>query len=918
MKKPLLIILLMISIGLYAQQSTNITVPRKYNGESITSFLSEIAKENVLNFYYKPDNLTGTQINFDQGEYSLLNVLEKIAVFANVDYYISKAGNIYLFPKTGFVQQLPDFKSATNDKHEIADGENSKYLSGRDGNIYRSVFVGSPASATGNKKVKIVGMLTDRSTGEPLVGATLLLKEIGAGAASDKQGQVTLTCKPGKYTAVVQCMGMQGFDCSLIVHSAGSFELEMIPSNTNIGEVTVKNNSLERGSISGVETIDFMSIKEIPTLMGEKDVLKIAQLLPGIVSVSEGTSGVNVRGGNADQNLFYLNKMPIYNSSHLFGFFSAIHTNVVENFSIYKGQVPVQFGGRLSSVFDVQTRKPNKDKFFTEGGISPISANITLETPIVKNKSGLMLSGRTTYSNWILKSLKDPSLRNSKALFYDVMGSFDYAFSAKTSLQFMGYLSTDHFDLNQLTSYSYGNRGGVVEFTHRFTPKVKLQANLIKSNYWFETIENTSAPEAYKHRYMIDHTEFKSEFDWEVSKAYSLKAGMETVLYQLERGTIEPYGSASYKTPVALRNEKALESAIFLGNDFKLGSRFKGYAGIRYSLYAELGPKEVLEYKPDAEKTENSVIGSHTFNNGEIVQRYNGPEFRAGIDYKLTPEGSLKGSFTQMRQYMFMLSNTVAIAPTDQWKLADSHIEPQYSQQYSLGYFYRAKRSAISASCELYYKEGNAVVEYKDGADFLSTPYVETTLLQGKQDAYGAELMFSRDIGKLNGWISYAYSRSIVTVNGENDWEKINYGMPYASNFDKPHVVNMVVNWKINRRFSISSNMVYQSGRPVSLPIGVYHLGGYRYVDYSTRNYFRLPPYFRNDWSVKVEGSLKKNKIAHSYWIISVYNLTGRKNVNSVFFVSDKGSLLGYQYSVVGVPIFTISWNWKLGNYDNK
>jgi hypothetical protein len=265
-----------------------------------------------------------------------------------------------------------------------------------------------------------------------------------------------------------------------------------------------------------------------------------------------------------------------------------------------------------------------------------------------------------------------------------------------------------------------------------------------------------------------------------------------------------------------------------------------------------------------------------------------------------------------------MLSNTISIAPGDQWKLADSHIKPQKSLQYSLGYYHTFRVPGILTSVEVYYKNGDDIVEYKDGADFLSTPFVETNILQGKQDAYGAEFMVSREKGRLNGWISYTYSRSNITVNGINDWDKINYGNPFPSNFDKPHVLNMVLNWKINRRISISSNVVYNSGRPVTLPVGYYYLEGYPYVDYSSRNKYRMPDYFRTDLSVKLEGNLKKDKKAHSYWMLSVYNLTGRKNVNSIFFKSEEGFIRGYQYSVVGVPIFTISWNWKLGNYENN
>ena len=335
-------------------------------------------------------------------------------------------------------------------------------------------------------------------------------------------------------------------------------------------------------------------------------------------------------------------------------------------------------------------------------------------------------------------------------------------------------------------------------------------------------------------------------------------------------------------------------------------------------MFTELGPKTVREYFPGTSFSDNNVSSTKVYQNGDRISNYHNPEFRAGMDFKISENNSVKLSFTQMTQYVFMLSNSISIAPNDQWKLVDTHIKPPSSAQYSAGYYQDFRKHGLNASFEVYYKQAHHVVEYKDGADFLASPYVETAILQGNQNAYGAEFMLSKTTGRVTGWLSYTHSRSFITVNGENDWADINQGKKYPSNYDKPHVLNTFLNLEISRRFALSTNLAYSTGRPVTLPQSVYYIDEQPFVDYSGRNEYRIPDYLRLDVALRIEGNLKVKKPMHSYWTIGVYNLTGRSNANSIFFLSEKGRLNGYKYSVIGVPIFTISWNWKLGNYENN
>jgi hypothetical protein len=706
--------------------------------------------------------------------------------------------------------------------------------------------------------------------------------------------------------------------CILDVQSDGFFTLPMQQKVTSIAEVTISaNESFSRGASVGYERIAIKTIKELPSLMGEKDILKISQMLPGVVSISEASSGVNVRGSSTDQNLFFVNRIPVYNTSHLFGFFSVINSSIIKDFSIYKGHIPVEYGGRLSSIFTIETRKGNKNKFFTQGGISPVSANVEIEAPFVKQKGSFLLSGRSSYSDWILKRLKDPALRNSKGSFYDLAGTVDYEINDKNHLNLFGYYSDDYFNLNELTEYGYSNKGASINFLHRFTPGLKASVTLTGARYYSEMIDKSLLSEAYRHNYALNDYELKSSLQWLKSENHSLSIGADIIYYQLDRGTVEPFGGESLREMNLLGKEQGMESAIFFDDNIRLTRWFTLYAGIRYSNFTEYGPKSVMTYLPDNPKEEAFRDQVTDYKAGDKIVNYHGPEARLSADFKINGYNSFKMSYNQMRQYLFMLSNTYSIAPHDQWKLVDYHITPPKSNQISAGYYRILPSIGLSASGEIYYKYAKKIIEYKDGADFLASPYTETTILQGNQEAYGLEFMLSKPNGKLNGWISYTYSRSLITINGAKDWEKINFGKTYPSNYDKPHVCNVILNYRFNRRLSISSNIAYSTGRPITLPNGVYYLESKPYVDYSDRNEYRIPDYFRMDISVSVEGNLKQKKPLHSFWMFSIYNLTGRNNVYSIYFRSEEGFLRGYQYSIIGTTIFTISWNFKLGNYAN-
>jgi hypothetical protein len=407
----------------------------------------------------------------------------------------------------------------------------------------------------------------------------------------------------------------------------------------------------------------------------------------------------------------------------------------------------------------------------------------------------------------------------------------------------------------------------------------------------------------------------KSDFSWIPGFRHKVGFGGNVIYYDINRGEVKPSGVESSRIPVTLGTESGIEGALYLSDQVQVSDRLTVYGGLRYSMYAYMGPQSVFKYVPDNPIGPEFIDDTLNFSDGEIIRFYSGPEIRLSATYLTGTNNSVKFSYNKTRQYLYMLSNTIALSPTDQWKLADYHIRPQSADQVSLGFYQDINRRFLNLSAEVYYKNVNDIVEYRDGANFIASPQIESDVLQGKQKAYGLELMMKKNAGKLSGWLTFTYSRSLIRVDGDNYWEKVNQGEWYPANYDIPFSVNGVMNLRANRRLSVSSNIVYHTGRPITYPVTMFQLEDTRYIAYSGRNQYRIPDYFRFDLSINLEGNLKSRKIGHSYWMLNIYNLTGRKNAYSVFFKNEGGVIKGYKLSIFSQPIVTLSWNLKLGNY---
>ena len=918
-------ILLLISNRLCAQ-SGNIWVGRSYHNLPWEEFVNRIEKNNPVRFFYETDSIPDFRLQVSSDSSTLKQVLQQNFATRNIQVSFDGKGNIFLIKETALQTTFPPgfFDALDNDNPVILNSErnadtNKKFLATSTKFATRRLVVGTKKKGAAQSMATVSGFVKNAEDGFPIIGATLFVEELKIGTSTNASGFYSLHLKKGKYTLVVSSVDSEEEKYELTLLSDGHADLELQKKIIALKEVVITSEQEDniKSTQMGYEKLSAKSVKDIPNIMGERDIVKVALLLPGVQSVGEGAAGYNVRGSPADQNMFYINNVPVYNVSHLMGFFTAFTPEAIHDFTLYKSNIPAKYGGRLSSIFDIKAKEGNKEKFSIRGGISPITGSLMVEGPFAKNKSSYMIGVRSTYSNWILRLIDNYEIKNSEVYFADAMANFSIALNPNNQLKLLTYFSYDDINLISQTQFNYQNQGASLGWEHIISNKHSMELTFVYAKYAFDEQNSELDLAAYKQNYSLNHNELRLNFILRPNTNHQISVGLNSTLYLLDRGQHLPLNNESLTKAVDLGSEKGLETGFYIDEEWTVSPLFSISGGFRYNIYAYLGPQSVYKYMEGQAVEPENIIDTVFYGNNEIVQTYSGPDFRLAAKYIFTPDLSVKASFNQLHQYIFMLSNTIALSPTDKWKMADSHIKPMVGQQYALGVFSNFAKGRLEFSVEAYYKKVHNLVEYKDGADLLVNEVIETDVLQGDLDAYGIEFMLRKPYGRFNGWINYTYSSSSVLVNGSGPSEQINFGKSYPANYDKPHALNLVMNYKFSRRLSISSNVVYATGRPVTYPTAIYYQDGIKMINYSARNEFRLPDYFRIDFSVNLEGNLKKKKPFHGSWNFSVYNLTGRKNAYSVYFKSEDGKINGYKLSIFGSPIVSLTYNFKLGNYEN-
>lgn len=897
--------ILLLSGNLYAQK--DITIDWNYEGLSFKEFAARTESTNHLRFFYKEEWVSDLKLGSYRGSILLKDLLNDLFQGSSLFYYIDQAGNVIV--TKNFAVKIPGLPEVKDKKFippsEISETQINNQLAG---NVYRSI--GNPAEKDKTGNVTITGYVTNKDTKEPVPGVTVYVKELRAGAISNEYGFYSISLPRGSFLLQFSFIGMREKQIEINLYGAGELDVEMTSVLIPLKETVVtaqKNMTLQRYEV-GLEKINITSFKLMPTSLGETDIIKSILLIPGIQTIGEGSAGFNVRGGSADQNLILIYGAPLYNSSHFFGFFSAVNSDIIRDATMYKGGIPSRFGGRISSVLDISAKEGNRKEFAGNAGISPVTTHLMIEGPIIKDTLTYLFTARTTYSNWVLKLLNNPAFKKSSASFYDLNGKITWDINKKNKFDLSGYLSHDAFQFNSDTTYSYNNNIFSGRWRHFFNSRLFSVVSLTNSNYNYKISSTKNEFEGFILEHKINTTGLKADFNLYLGRN-EFNFGTDISFHNVLPGKLIPSSDSSLLVGDAIQREKALEPALYFEDKFAFNQFLSLNAGIRVSSFFAMGPRSVMIYDPAFPKSLSTISDTLQFGNNKIFKSYAGPEFRLSLNYKLSNSSSVKLNYNRTRQYLHLLSNSTSISPTDTWKLCDYYLKPQIGDQYAAGFYNVLSKLGLEASVEVYYKEIRNMVDFKGGTNLVMDRYVEKDLVNVRGKAYGIEVMLKKTEGKIRGSISYTYSRTFQRSTGAFSDEMINGGRWFPANFDKPNDLIILFNYILSRRFSFSANYTWSTGRPITYPVTVYYLDDLFLTYYSDRNKYRIPDYSRFDISWKISGNLRSHKIAHPNWIFSIYNLLGRRNVYSEFFRNDQNVINGYQLSVFGQAIPTITFN---------
>ncbi len=737
------------------------------------------------------------------------------------------------------------------------------------------IFAWICSQSIAGEKNTISGYLKDAATGEELIGATILIKELSNGTTTNLYGFYSLTIPAGHYTLVYSYIGFGSITREIELNSDLEINIELSSAQTALKEIVVTgeaaNKNVESVEMSAVN-LQMNTIKEIPALMGEVDVIKAIQLLPGVQTVGEGSSGFYVRGGGVDQNMILLDEAPVYNASHLLGFFSVFNQDAIKGLQLYKGGIPASYGGRLSSVLDIRLKEGNSKKFTGSGGIGSVSSRATVEGPLKKDKSSFIISGRRTYMDVFFKALPDTNLNKTKLFFYDLNTKINYKLNEQNRIYLSGYFGRDVMGFGSEFESSWGNATGTVRWNHVYNKKLFSNLTLLYSKFDY-SLGVPEGVEAFIWESDIQNVSAKLDYNYFLNPGNSIQFGLQSTYHIFNPGKAKGVGPETIFNQITLQSLNSLEHAIYLSNEQKLWERVTALYGLRFSAFQNIGEATVDEFEANYD-----VADSTYYEKGEIYNTYAGLEPRLGLKYSLSESSSVKLSYNRMRQYIHLASNSTSSSPLDIWFPSSPNVKPQIADQVALGYFRNFKNNMIETSIEAYYKKIDNAVDFKDHAELLLNPHLEGELRFGKGKAYGMEFLVRKQEGKLTGWVSYTLSRTEKII------PEINQGNPYPAKYDKTHDISLVLSYRLSTRWLLGMNWIYTTGAAITVPTGRLVYANTVVPVYSDRNGARMPAYHRLDLSATLKANPNKKKRLRGDWVFSVYNAYYRKNPYSINF----------------------------------
>lgn len=782
-------------------------------------------------------------------------------------------------------------------------------------NIFVKQKVQTP-KATTKKKSRLKGQILDDEK-QPVIGANVYITELQTGTVTDINGKYSIEVPNGTYTVSISYVGFQNKERQININDDTTLNFNIESDSQQLGEVIVMNNKAVdvKTTQMSVNRLSMQEIKKIPVAMGEPDPLKSILTLPGVTNAGEASSGFNVRGGAADQNLILLDGAPVYADSHMFGFFSIFNADIVNGLDLYKGGIPSKFGGRVSSVLDVTQQTGDFENYKVNGGIGIISSRLLVQGPIQKEKSSFILSGRASYAHLFMK-LAD---NKNSAMFYDLNAKFNYRFNPNNTLSFSGYLGNDLFDINERFSSTYGSTMGILSWKHKFSDRLNSNLSGFYSDYKFNLGLST---ENFEWESSISSYGLKYAWNYQTSEKFKINYGIDGLYYNFNPGVVQPTSSDSQFNYKQLDKKYALETSAYIDFENQITEKLNFRYGLRYSSFYRLGGEEISTYENGQAVIfnplykiyeEGTPTGTISYKKGQAISTFNNFEPRAALSYAFNDETSVKASYNRMAQYIHILSNTQSPLPMSIWTPSGPFTKPQLLDQYAMGYFQNFKDGDYSFEGELFYKKVQNRIDYIDGADVLANNNIEQVILNGKARSYGLELLFRKNAGNFTGWVSYTLSRAEQKTVGRTPEEPgIANGDWYLSGYDKLHNLSIVGSYELNPKWSFNGNFTLQSGQPVTYANGYYEFGGINVPNYSLRNENRLPLFHHLDVAATYTPKPDKKKGWQSYWVFSLYNIYNRKNAASMSFTTndDTGANETRRLSIFGI-VPGISYNFK-------
>lgn len=748
------------------------------------------------------------------------------------------------------------------------------------------------------KRFTISGTITDKKTGESLIGANFICLNKAIGTTSNHYGFYSFTLPEGKWTIEIRYIGYKTVKKNIELNKNIRLDIELSSQENQLGEVIINENKSNEAIDNlniGRQSVNINTIKSMPALLGEPDVLKSLQMLPGVQAASDASANFNVRGGSYDQNLVLLDDAPIYNPSHSLGFFSIFNPDAIKNVEIYKGGIPAQYGGRLSSVVDIRMKEGDMKEYHGDLSVGTIASRLSLEGPIAKDKASFIVSGRYSYAGMTADgfvSLLDVMGINGGALrdyntgndvsFYDLNMKLNYKINENNRLFFSAYTGRDQFYykfIDEKSSMDWGNNSGTLRWNHIFSDRLFSNTTLVFSNYDYSYYIKD---DIRNYEWSSDLKEYilKSDYDYFITPENRLKYGISLNYHQIQPGKIMPRSEQSVTKPYAMPSNSSLESSIYASHELNISSKLALKYGFRVTSFLNIGPGVVYDYKTEKKEVKTNTT---TYNNGEIMSSFYGFEPRLNLRYKLNENQSIKASYNRTGQYLHLISNSSLGLPTDIWQPSNKHIKPLVADQVSIGYYQNSKNKKWEWSIETYFKHMQNKVAFKDNANLFLNTQIEQEMLSGTGKAYGVEIMLKKELGRLKGWMSYTWSKS------ENQIDGINQGKAFPTRYDKPHDFSLYLDYQLSDRWSVNSNFSYTTGGTATIAKGSFEYDGTVINYYSDRNGYRLPDYHRLDLSFTRKG--KPNRKFQTEWIFAFYNVYNRHNTFSIVNKQDSYDL---------------------------